>query len=100
MVFVFGESANIRAIEGIRTMLLEAFQLHEDLEIDVSQIADADLSFLQLIEAARKFAASAGKRILLNTPATPVLAALLERAGMLADASSDTRDFWLKGDVQ
>ncbi|NLR73171.1 STAS domain-containing protein [Novosphingobium sp. ERN07] len=100
MVVVFGESANIRAIEGIRTTLLEAFQLHDDLELDVSQVAEADLSFLQLIEAARKFAATEGKRIRLTAPATASLAALLDRAGILAGDPAGIDDFWLKGDVQ
>lgn len=100
MVVALGESARIREIDGIRTTLLEAFQIHEELELDLSQVAEADLSFLQLIEAARKFAQSEGKRLRLTTPATAPLAALLERAGFLAGETSDIHDFWLKGDVQ
>ena len=96
MVVVLGESTKIREIEGIRSTLLEAFQLHEDLELDVSQVAEADLSFLQLVEAARKFAATEGKRFRLTAPATAPLADLLDRAGF----NSGAHDFWFKGDGQ
>lgn len=100
MIVSLGECANIRAIEGIRTALLEAFQIHDDLELDVSQVAEADLSFLQLVEAARKFAVAENKHLRLAAPAAAPLAFLLERAGFLADDNSDAHDFWLKGDVQ
>jgi hypothetical protein len=88
------------AVEGIRTAILEAFQVHEDLALDVSQVAEADLSFLQLVEAARKFAATEGKRLWLTAPATTHLVTLLERAGFLAGDDTDAHDFWLKGDGQ
>ena len=100
MIIALGQSANMRGIEGIRTAMLEAFQVHEELELDASQIADADLSFLQLGEAARKFADAEGKRLQLSAPATPALTALLERAGFLAGDNSDAIEFWFKGEVR
>lgn len=100
MVIALGESANIRVIEGIRTAMLEEFQTGADLELDVSQVADADVSFLQLVEASRKFAAAEGKRFRLTAPASAPLASLLERAGFLADDTSDGRAFWIEGDVR
>jgi anti-anti-sigma regulatory factor len=100
MVMALGESANIRVIEGIHAAMLEEFQIHEDLELDLSQITDADVSFLQLIEAGRKFASANGKGFRLVAPAGPPLVSLLERAGFLAEDNPDSRAFWLEGGVQ
>lgn len=100
MVLAVGESANIRVIESIRTAIAEQFQLHDNLELDISSLADADVSFLQLVEAARKLAAAEGKQFRLTAPAARPLISLLERAGFLADANPDVRRFWLEGGVQ
>lgn len=100
MVLALGECANLQGIDGIRTRLLEAFDAHGQIELDMSGVGDADLSFLQVIEAARKLAEREGKCLSLAAPASTQLRALLGRAGMLADDLSDTREFWLKGEVQ
>lgn len=98
MVIALGESATMREIEGVRSTIIEAFQIQRELELDVSQIANADLSFLQVVESARKLASAQGKGLRLTAPATPFIAALLDRAGFLADGNSDIREFWLNGD--
>jgi hypothetical protein len=100
MVLAVGDSANIRVIEGIRAAIVEQFQLHDNLELDISSLEDADVSFLQLVEAARKLAAAEGKQFRLTAPAAPPLVSLLERAGFLADANADARRFWLEGGAQ
>ncbi len=100
MVLAVRDSINIQVIEGIRTAMLEEIQIHEDPELDLSQLQDADLSFLQLVEAARKSAAAKGKRFRLAAPASPHLVSLLERAGFLADGNAQARQFWLEGGVQ
>jgi hypothetical protein len=100
MAVAVSDSANIRVIDGIRATILEEFQIHGDLELDISQLADADVSFLQLVEAARKLAAAEGKRFRLSAPACAPLVSLLERAGFLADGNADARQFWLEGGVQ
>lgn len=100
MVIVLAESANIRGIEDVHTALVEKFQLHDDLALDLSEVTDADVSFLQLIEAARRFSSAHGKRFRLIAPAGPLLASLLERAGLLADDNADAREFWLEGGVR
>lgn len=100
MVIGLDESANIRVIEGIHAALVEKFQVHENLELDLSQVKDADVSFLQLIEAARRFSSANGKRFRLTVPASLPITALLQRAGFLADDNANTREFWLEGGVQ
>lgn len=99
MALAITDSADVRVIEGLRIAMLEEFQIHGDLELDVSQLADADLSFLQLVVAARKMAAAEGKRVRLGAPAGPPLVSLLERAGLLADGD-DARQFWIEGGIQ
>lgn len=100
MALAITDSADVRVIEGLRTAMLEEFQIHGHLELDVSQMGDADLSFLQLVVAARKMAAAEGKKVRLGAPATPPLVSLLERAGFLADADPDARQFWIEGGIQ
>lgn len=100
MALAISDTANIRVIENLRTAMLEEFQIHEDLELDISQLADADVSFLQLVVAARKLAVAEGKRFRLVAPAGPVLVSLLERAGFLAKGNADASHFWLEGGVQ
>lgn len=99
MALAITDSADVRVIEGLRTAMLEEFQIHGGLELDVSQMGDADLSFLQLVVAARKMAAAEGKRVRLSAPATPPLVSMLERAGFLADADPDARQFWIEGGI-
>ena len=100
MALAITDSADVRVIEGLRIAMLEEFQIHGGLELDVSQLADADLSFLQLVVAARKMAAAEGKRVRLGAPAAPPLVSLPERAGLLADGDADARQFWIEGGIQ
>lgn len=99
MAIAIGETATMRSIDGIRSAILEAFHLPGEIELDVSALAEADLSFLQLVEAARKLAATEDRCLRLSAPANPVLVSVLERAGFLAGGNDDASNFWLKGGV-
>ena len=99
MVMALGESANIQAIEGIHAAMLEELQAHDDIELDLSPVKDADVSFLQLIVAARKFASDNGNEFRLAGSSGRSLATLLERAGFVSQDNPDARAFWLEGDV-
>jgi len=91
-------SATLRTSEEIRARLLESFAEQDAVQLDASAVAEIDLSFLQLVEAARTHAARAGKTIRLTAPANPALRAQLERAGLLAEGASEARNFWCHGD--
>jgi len=97
-IIQLGETVTIQNVEAMRERIVAAFEDHADVALDASAVAGADLSLLQLVEAARQHAVREGKTIRLTAPANPVLAGLLERAGFLAAASPDTSAFWFHGD--
>ena len=92
-------SATLRGIDALREQLLETFAEHSSVELDASELAEIDLSFLQLMEAARAHAAHEDKTIRLTRPANPALKALLERAGFLTAPTTDDLEFWFHGDL-
>lgn len=94
----FGPSMTIRTIESARESLVAAFAEHPMVEIDMSAIEEADLSLIQLVEAARAHAAREGKELRLTQPVNEALTALLRRAGFLAEPTTEDLEFWCHGD--
>jgi len=72
---------------------------NDTVELDVTAVADADVSFLQLVCAARHQAERDGKGLRLARPASDTVAALLERAGFLTDIAPADQIFWFHGDL-
>ena len=62
--------------------------------------AEADLSFVQLIEAARMDARAAGKSLRLAAPATGSVLKVLQRGGFIDEPSADAAQFWLHQEVR
>lgn len=60
---------------------------------DVAEDAVIDLTFIQLLESARRTARETGVAFGLAAPATGALRETLERGGFLVAA--DDQDFWL-----
>jgi hypothetical protein len=85
--------ADIQTIDDIHKELKQAFEQGKAVRLDLDAITDADLTFVQLVESARKFASSAGKTFAVSTPPPKVLQELLERGGFLA--TPPDRSFWL-----
>jgi hypothetical protein len=98
-VITLEPSATLRGIETLREQLLESFAEHSSIEIDASALAEIDLSFLQLVEAARIHAANEDKTVRLTRSANPALKALLDRAGFLTAPTADDLEFWFHGDL-
>ena len=63
--------------------------------LSIADDAEVDLSFLQLVHAARLHAAAEGRTIALDRPAGGNLLSTLERAGFLFEADPRDREFWL-----
>jgi len=85
--------ANVRNIAEIHARLLDVYRNSDGVVLDLSDLADVDLTFVQLIEAARRTAAADGKAIALAAPAMGVLLDTLERGGFLS--SKQDNAFWL-----
>ena len=93
------ESVTVRSIVDFSARLTEALAAHADIELDVDALGEVDLSFVQLMLAARADAAQRGGTVRLARPAGPAVAALLERAGFLTDPDPADLDFWFHGDL-
>jgi len=95
------------ALDGVRTLrtaddtcarLLEMSGRHAVLEIDCGGVEEADLSFVQLLLAARDSARQSGRELRLSRPVSGVLHDVLQRGGFLNAAqerASGDQAFWL-----
>jgi anti-anti-sigma regulatory factor len=84
----------IREAEGTLQALRDALAAESTVTLDCEAVEEADLSFLQLIIAARKSARNSGKILELASPATGPLLAALDSAGIRPEG--DFR-FWFEG---
>jgi ABC-type transporter Mla MlaB component len=90
---VFTGICAIRSAEDVYAKLVEAMTDHPALEIDCSAVEEADLSFVQILCAARITAKNAGRSVRLAQPAAGVLRDVLERGGFLSQDAAD-HGFW------
>ena len=69
------------------------------IEIDCTEVSDADVSFLQIVLAARHTAAIRGRSIALSAPAAGALLETLRCAGLIGGAGEAQRSpddaFWM-----
>jgi hypothetical protein len=91
----------VRTVSGFWSELCGACEAGGDVTLDLSGLEEADLSFVQLVQAARAHvaggagAAGTGAALRLAAPAQGAVAALLVRAGFAADPADI--DFWFHG---
>lgn len=91
----------VRAITVSHTELLKFIDANDTAMIKLADDAQIDISFIQMIEAARIYAGVAGKRVVLAEPASGPLLDVLRRSGFLEDMSAEDAKFWLhQGDIQ
>lgn len=89
----------IREIAEIHQQLLQAFAGANRLCLDIDDDAQVDLSFVQLIESARRYAEDNGKTLLIARPAGANVRTILERCGLAAGGSRDSARFWFHEEV-
>lgn len=85
----------IRHAAALKEMLLAALDRTDAVELAIDENAEADLSFVQLIESARLQASLRSKSLRLASPAGGQVLKTLRRAGLTTDMSSQSRAFWL-----
>lgn len=93
------DQAGIQNATVLRELLLGALEDQAAVTLDLSAVVTTDLSFLQLVEAGRREAASRGKTLALAAPASGAVRAVLDRAGFAAMPAGDALDFWFHGDL-
>lgn len=89
----FSGDLTIRAVAGAQERLVRALGEGSRIVASVVEVASVDLTFIQLIEAARRAATAVGGEVALAAPATGPLLETLRRGGFLEAA--DSREFWL-----
>ena len=82
----------VRTVANARTSLLAALADHPAVLVDCGAAESVDLTFIQLLLAARLSARQAGKPFSLAAPATGALRAALEQGGFLPPSGADP--FW------
>jgi anti-anti-sigma regulatory factor len=92
-------SVTVRSAGEFAGQLLGAVQTGGDIDIDLASLVEVDLSFIQLVLAARSHVEQEGARFGFVQPANPPLAALLDRAGFLGDPQPADIDFWFHGEL-
>ena len=81
----------IRHAPHLKQMILDAMKEHPFVSLRLPQLPSVDLSFIQLVEAARIYASRNGLGLSLADPAAGDLLELVEAAGL----DSDAQKFWL-----
>ena len=62
--------------------------------LDLSEVTDLDISFLQILLAARKFAITNGQAFKLSCPPSPECVDLLFRAGLIQADETPDETLW------
>jgi anti-anti-sigma regulatory factor len=88
-------AGGIRNIGPHYELLSQALSAGADIALDIGDVEDADLTFIQLIIAARHSAQARGLSLTLSSPAPEPVLQTLERGGFIGPEPDDRRQFWL-----
>ncbi len=89
------QNLTVRSVAAVRDEILHFMEANHSATLEIPDGCQADISFIQLIEAARVHAAKAGKPLRLAEPATGSVLEVLGRAGFLEALSAEDSKFWL-----
>lgn len=85
--------ADIQTISDLHTRVCDALMSSgTEMVLDIQSVSDFDLTFIQLIEAARRQAERNGKLLRLNNPPSDTICDALNRGGFLTRPQD--RAFW------
>lgn len=85
----------VRAISSVQQDMLKFIAEKSAMTLQLDGDCQVDISFIQLVEAARIYAVAAGKPVALAEPASGSLLETLERAGFLEGMNAEDAKFWL-----
>ncbi|MBP2559439.1 hypothetical protein J2857_002208 [Neorhizobium galegae] len=95
------QNLTVRAITIVQQEMLQFLDKTASATIELDDDCQVDISFLQLMEAARIYAGTAGKHIALARPASGPTLDVLKCSGILEGMSADDLQFWLhQGGIQ
>ncbi|WP_092751591.1 STAS domain-containing protein [Rhizobium aethiopicum] len=90
---------SIRYVSEIYCRISDEFHRRDTVIISIPEGAEADLSFIQLIESSRRQAKANGKTFRLSSPASGSVLKVLERAGFIESFDKEDKNFWLHKEV-
>jgi anti-anti-sigma regulatory factor len=93
MTIVINGEQTVRTVGDLRERLLEALAPGAATILDIEEVSEADLAFVQLVESARRHAAAVGADLGLTASAPASVREVLDRAGF-PDADCP---FWNQG---
>jgi uncharacterized protein (AIM24 family) len=94
VVIEIAGASGIRDVAGLHQRILTALQADGNAVIDLEHATGTDITLVQLIESARRYAAATGKVLALKQPVGPDLQTQLIRGGFLSEEAD--RLFWLQ----
>lgn len=95
----FPDVLGIRNISDMHTNILNVFREKNEIVFEIPVGAEVDLSFVQLVESARRQAKAEGKSITLSSPVGERVLKVLERSGLLEAFTAEDAKFWLHKEV-
>lgn len=98
-VLSWQEGPTLRTISAHHEDILLALTENSEVAIDIADDKPVDLSLIQLVESARIYASTSGKKLTLVKPAGGQLLDTLERGGFLQNLSPEDANFWLHDGV-
>lgn len=96
----FDRDVTISNIGAARDLIGANLSLGGPVVLDIDTVEETDLTFIQLVESARRKAADAGQDFTLRHPAGGAVLEVLRRGGFLDDDTSERAKFWLQGTAQ
>ncbi|MGX9988856.1 STAS domain-containing protein [Rhizobium sp. Z1P35] len=90
---------SIRNVSELYSKLNDVFHNRDTIIIGIPDGAEADLSFIQLIESSRRQAKAKGNTFKLSSPASGSVLKVLERAGFIESFDHEDANFWLHKEV-
>jgi anti-anti-sigma regulatory factor len=85
----------IKTILSVQELILDFLNNNPAVVLNIDEATQVDLSFVQLVAAARKQAEAKAGRVLLARPASGDLYDVLKRGGFLDEMTPDAAHFWL-----
>ncbi|WP_430440307.1 STAS domain-containing protein [Shinella sp.] len=85
----------IKTITSVQELISDFLNNNPAAILDIDEAAQVDLSFVQLVTAARKQAEAKAGRVLLARPASGDLYDVLKRGGFLDEMTPEAAHFWL-----
>lgn len=96
-------SLTLRDAKQMHSLLQAAISASREVEVDVRDVSNIDVSIIQLIVSARKSAEQRGRRLVLVTEPDGAFRAALAKAGFLGDDGAcrhADEEFWMSSRSQ